>query len=155
MENKRQSAISKVKSIVNGIIAAARKAADSHSPSRKMIDFGEDMGEGTEIGLENRTKNLLDTARKQVDNLMETYADAGEDIGQTAFTNVSRQTANREAQAYQTAVSGNADKLDKILAAIEKGQILTIDGKALVGQTAAMYDNELGRRRALAARGAL
>ena len=155
MENKRQSAISKVKSIVNGIIAAARKAADSHSPSRKMVDFGEDMGEGTEIGLENRTKNLLATARKQVNDLMDTYSDAGEDIGQTAFTNVSRQTANREAQAYQTALNGNADKLDKILKAIEKGQILTIDGKQLVGHTAALYDNELGRRRALAARGAL
>ena len=155
MENKRQSAISKVKSIVNAIISAARKAADSHSPSRKMIDFGEDMGEGTEIGLENRTKNLLATARKQVNDLMDTYSDAGEDIGQTAFTNVSRQTANREAQAYQTALNGNADKLDKILKAIEKGQILTIDGKQLVGHTAALYDNELGRRRALAARGAL
>lgn len=155
MENKRQSAISKVKSIVNGIIAAARNAADSHSPSRKMVDFGEDMGEGTEIGLENRTKNILDTARKQVESLVDTYADAGEDLGQTAFTNVSRQTANREAQVYQTALSGNADKLDKILAAIERGQILTIDGKQLVGGTAAMYDNELGRRRALAARGAL
>lgn len=155
MENKRQSAISKVKSIVNAIIAAARKAADSHSPSRKMVDFGEDMGEGTEIGLENRTKNLLATARKQVDDLMDTYSDAGEDIGQTAFTNVSRQTANREAQAYQTALNGNADKLDKILKAIEKGQVLTIDGKQLVGHTAALYDNELGRRRALAARGAL
>lgn len=155
MENKRQSAISKVKSIVNGIIAAARKAADSHSPSRKMIDFGEDMGEGTEIGLENRTKNLLATARKQVNDLMGTYADAGEDIGQTAFTNVSRQTANREAQAYQSAMNSNADKLDKILKAIEKGQVLTIDGKQLVGHTATMYDNELGRRRALAARGAL
>lgn len=155
MENKRQSAISKVKSIVNGIIAAARKAADSHSPSRKMIDFGEDMGEGTEIGLENRTKNILDTARKQVDDLMDTYADAGEDLSQTAFTNVNRQTATREAQAYQSAIAGNADKLDKILAAIERGQVLTIDGKQLVGGTAAMYDNELGRRRALAARGAL
>ena len=155
MENKRQSAISKVKSIVSSIIAAARKAADSHSPSRKMIDFGEDMGEGTEIGLENRTKNLLATARKQVDDLMGTYADAGEDIGQTAFTTVSRQTANREAQAYQSALNGNADKLDKILKAIEKGQVLTIDGKQLVGHTATMYDNELGRRRALAARGAL
>jgi phage-related minor tail protein len=155
MENKRQSAISKVKSIVNGIIAAARKAADSHSPSRKMIDFGEDMGEGTEIGLENRAKNLLATARNQVNDLMSTYADAGEDIGQTAFTNVSRQTANREAQAYQSALNGNADKLDKILKAIERGQVLTIDGKQLVGHTAALYDNELGRRRALAARGAL
>jgi hypothetical protein len=52
-------------------------------------------------------------------------------------------------------MSGNADKLDKILAAIERGQVLTIDGKTFVGGTAAMYDNELGRRRALAARGAL
>ena len=86
---------------------------------------------------------------------MGTYADAGEDIGQTAFTTVSRQTANREAQAYQSALNGNADKLDKILKAIEKGQVLTIDGKQLVGHTATMYDNELGRRRALAARGAL
>lgn len=155
MESKRASAINKVKSIVNGIISAARKAADSHSPSRKMIDFGEDMGEGTEIGLENRTKNILDTARKQVDQLMGTYSDAGEDIGEMAFNNVNRQTANREAQAYQSAISGNADKLDKILAAIEHGHVLTIDGKQLVGHTAAMYDDELGRRRALAARGAL
>lgn len=155
MESKSWSPINKVKSIVSRIISAARKEADSHSPSRKMIDFGEDMSEGTEIGLENRTKNILDTARRQVDDLMDTYADAGEDLSQTAFTNVSRQTANREAQAYQTAVSGNADKLDKILAAIERGQVLTIDGKQLVGGTAAMYDNELGRRRALAARGAL
>ena len=155
MENKRQSAISKIKSIVSGIIAAARKEADSHSPSRKMMDFGEDVTEGAEVGMKNRTKNLLDTARKQVDDLMGAYSDAGEDMGQTAFTNVSRQTATREAQAYQTALNGNADKLDKILAAIEKGQILTIDGKQLIGQTAAMYDNELGRRRALAARGAL
>jgi hypothetical protein len=155
MENKRQSAISKVRSIVNNIISAARAAADSHSPSRKMIAFGEDMTEGAEVGMENRTKNLLDTARHQVDNLLDAYADAGEDIGQTAFTNVSRQTATREAQAYQAAMNGNADKLDKILQAIERGQVLTIDGKQLVGHTATMYDNELGRRRALAARGAL
>jgi hypothetical protein len=155
MENKRWSVISKVKSIVKNIISAARKEADSHSPSRKMINFGEDMGEGTEIGLENRTKSLLATARRQVDELMDTYSDAGEDIGQTAFTNVSRQTATREAQAYHAAMNGNADKLDKILQAIERGQVLTIDGKQLVGHTATMYDNELGRRRALAARGAL
>lgn len=155
MEKKRQYAISKVKNIVSGIIAAARKAADSHSPSRKMIDFGEDMGEGTEIGLENRTKNILDTARKQVDRLMDTYSGASEDLSQKAYNTVSRNSAQREAKAYHTALSGNADKLDKILAAIEKGQVLTIDGKHFVGGTAEMYDNELGRRRALAARGAL
>jgi hypothetical protein len=47
------------------------------------------------------------------------------------------------------------EKLDAILGAIEKGQVLTIDGKQFVGGTAAMYDTTLGQRRALAARGAL
>ena len=67
---------------------------------------------------------------------------------------MSRSTAQREIQAYQTAMSGNTDKLDKILAAIERGQILTIDGAALVGATADQFDTALGQRRALAARGA-
>ena len=155
MESKSWSPISKVKSIVSRIISAARQEADSHSPSRKMIDFGEDMTEGAEVGMENRTKNLLGTARHQVKDLMDAYADESEDLGQVAFNNVNRSSAQRETQAYQTAMSGNADKLDKILAAIERGQVLTIDGKTFVGGTAAMYDNELGRRRALAARGAL
>lgn len=53
------------------------------------------------------------------------------------------------------AFDGMASKLDKILTAIEKGQVLTIDGETLVGATANAMDNALGRRRALAARGAL
>jgi hypothetical protein len=48
-----------------------------------------------------------------------------------------------------------AGKLDKILSAIERGQVLMLDGKQLVGHTASMYDNTLGQRRALVARGAL
>ena len=52
-------------------------------------------------------------------------------------------------------VLGMAERLDKILAAIERGQVLTIDGTALVGATAGRYDSTLGQRRALAARGAL
>lgn len=53
------------------------------------------------------------------------------------------------------ALGGLSSKLDSILTAIEKGQVLTIDGDALVGATANSMDNALGRRRALAARGAL
>lgn len=56
MESKRTSVVSKIKSIVGAIISAARNEADSHSPSRKMIAFGEDMGEGAVIGLENMFK---------------------------------------------------------------------------------------------------
>jgi hypothetical protein len=64
-----------------------------------------------------------------------------------------RATAAQTAAAY--AGAGMMDKLDAILAAIEKGQVLTIDGRKLVGSTAAMYDTTLGQRRTLAARGAL
>lgn len=46
-------------------------------------------------------------------------------------------------------------KLDKILSAIERGQVLMLDSKTLVGHTASMYDNTLGQRRVLVARGAL
>jgi hypothetical protein len=49
---------------------------------------------------------------------------------------------------------GMLDKLDRILAAIEQGQILTIDGQALVGATSGRMDTALGQRRDLIARGA-
>ena len=47
------------------------------------------------------------------------------------------------------------DKLDRILSAIERGQILTIDGKSFVGATAELIDSTLGQRRELVARGAI
>ena len=59
------------------------------------------------------------------------------------------------AASISAAESSMLSKLDKILTAIEKGQILTIDGDTLVGATADRMDNALGRRRALAARGAI
>jgi hypothetical protein len=51
--------------------------------------------------------------------------------------------------------SGLLGRLDKILNAIERGQILTIDGDALVGATVDRMDASLGYRRELVARGAL
>ena len=67
---------------------------------------------------------------------------------------------NLQSRAYElspavVALEGLPSKLDRILDAIEKGQILTIDGNALVGATSGKMDGALGRRRALAARGAI
>jgi hypothetical protein len=59
------------------------------------------------------------------------------------------------AQAAAAIPAGLTDKLDRILEAIERGQVLTIDKNLLVGGTATDYDMKLGQRRALAARGAL
>ena len=64
------------------------------------------------------------------------------------------QTASVNAAAAASD-GGLLSKLDKILDAIERGQILTIDGEQLVGATADKFDNALGKRRALAARGAM
>jgi hypothetical protein len=57
--------------------------------------------------------------------------------------------------AAESAEMGMLDKLDKILTAIKQGQILTIDGRALVGATAGEMDTTLGQRRILAERGAV
>ena len=63
----------------------------------------------------------------------------------------------RHTFAEPAAVTGSnlLDKLDRILAAIERGQILTIDKDLLIGGTATDYDKTLGQRRVLVARGAL
>lgn len=155
MEKERSSLISKAKSLVSSIIKSFREEADSHSPSRKMIAFGEDMGEGAAIGMENKADRLEDVAREQVDGLLGTYADAGDTSGQSVFRAVQGQETARRSQGYQTQANSTADKLDKILAAIERGQILTIDGDQLVGATADRLDSKLGQRRALVARGAI
>lgn len=67
--------------------------------------------------------------------------------------------ASRSAEAVGVAGSaasggGMLDKLDRILAALERGQILTIDGQTLVGATSGHMDSALGQRRELIARGA-
>lgn len=152
MEKKRGGLLSKARSLVTGIISAMRDEADSHSPARKTVDFGEDVGEGAEIGIERKTKDVKKAATRQAVAMLDAYNEQ-EINAQRALRSVADQRAASQAAA-QTAAS-NSPMLDKILAAIEKGQVLTIDGDTLVGATASKMDGALGRRRSLAARGAL
>lgn len=80
MESGRGGLIQKAYDIVSSTIAAFRRAADSHSPSRKMIAFGEDLGEGSVIGLENRTKPLVKTAKDQIQALFSAYQDMADKL---------------------------------------------------------------------------
>lgn len=154
MEKKRSSLLEKARSLVTGVIAAMRKEADSHSPARKTIDFGEDVGEGAEIGIERKTKDVKKAATRQVSAVLDAYR-AEEVNAQTALRNVAEQQTERQANGQKTAAASYGPMLERILTAIEHGQVLTIDGDALVGATANSMDSALGRRRALAARGAL
>lgn len=155
MDSKKSSLLKKAKSIVTSIISAMRKEADSHSPSRKMIDFGEDMGEGAAIGMENKSDRIDDVARDQVDGILDTYSDAGGTTGQSVFNSIKSQDRAQSNQAQSALSAAYGDKLDRILAAIERGQILTLDGDAVVGGTASRMNNKLGQLRVLAERGAM
>lgn len=153
-ENNRPSLIEKARSLVSGFLEAARKAADSHSPSRKAIAIFEDIGEGAEIGVENKTPDVAKAGAKQATAVLDAYS-AQEVNAQKALRSVAEQQAAQQTAGQMAAASTNGPMLEKILAAIEKGQIITLDGDALVGATANKMDNALGRRRALASRGAI
>lgn len=154
MEDKRSTLLEKARSLVSGIIGAMRDEADSNSPAKKTIEFGEDVGEGAVIGVENKTKDVKRAGTRQAAALMDAYRE--QEVGaQKALRHVAEQQTARQATVQRVAASTNSPVLEKILTAIEKGQILTIDGDALVGATADRMDNALGRRRTLATRGAI
>lgn len=155
LENKRSSLVAKARNLVKSIIDTMRSEADSHSPSRKMIAFGEDMGEGAAIGVENKTARLDEAAREQVEHLLGTYSEAGDVSGQDVFQTIQSRDAAQQMASYQATAGSTADRLDRILEAIERGQVIMLDGDQLVGATADRMDSELGQRRALAARGAI
>lgn len=153
-EGKRSGLLAKARSLVSGFIKAARAEADSHSPSRKTMDLGEDLGEGAEIGIEKSTKGVERAAADQVSAVLDAYR-AQEVAGQNALRSIAEQQASRAVAGQMTMASANGPMLEKILAAIEKGQVLMLDGDALVGATATKMDSALGRRHDLAAKGAI
>ena len=136
-------------------VKAAKKEAEIKSPSRVMRrEVGAQLGEGNKLGIEDATPGLEQAARHQMGAILDAYR-SEEVNAQKALRSVAEQQAARQVNSQMAAAGSSGPLLEKILAAIEKGQILTIDGNALVGATANSMDSALGRRRALAARGAI
>lgn len=153
MEGKRTGLLAKAKSIVQGIIATFRKEADSHSPSRKMIAFGHDLDDGVQIGMEEGTKGILQTAQDQVKGILDRYEGTDKAVNDSIQRGFVAQTASSQAQSARIAAN-NATMLDKILNAIEAGQIIALDGDKVVGGTYSRMNNKLGQELILAGRGA-
>ena len=119
-----------------------------HSPSTKTAWIGEMLDEGMAKGVED----AADTPLKAMDRLSSEMLNeaAGGDF------NVERRVSHTFASAAPPAIdTGLLAKLDRILAAIESGKSIYLDGETLVGATASQYDAALGRRRVLAERGAI
>lgn len=148
---------------LGGLVNKAKKALGIASPSKVMAkEVGHHVPSGVAVGVED---NLGTAERSMVDMADDMVAAANAELAGASLTapgfnglTFERNLQTRTTAAQSAAAFGGAGmlaKLDAILAAIEKGQVLAIDKKLLVGGTANDYDSTLGQRRALVARGAL
>lgn len=120
-----------------------------HSPSRETAWIGEMLDRGLAQGVLDNMDVPLDAMTEMADGML---GEADSLNGVTLERQLSHTFNPAEAPGENGGLLG---KLDSILAAIERGQILTIDGDHLVGATADRFDSRLGQRRALVARGAM
>jgi hypothetical protein len=113
--------------------------------------MGEMLDEGLAVGIEDNASAPKDAMSNLTSDLVH---QAGHVDGLTIDRQVRHQySIQAEAAAQQNA--GLLGKLDKILAAIEAGKVIALDGNALVGGTVNKMNNALGQRRILAERGAV
>lgn len=143
--------INKIKGFGESVLGGIKSFFGIHSPSRV---FRDEVGAMLARGMAEGIEDNADAPMGAMSGLSKDLLSEAEGLNGITLERRLQNTFSAPAPAA-TAESGLLEKLDKILAAVEKGQILTLDSKQLVGGTATMYDNTLGQRRALAARGAL
>ena len=157
VKNKLQWLKNKLKSFTTSVLDSIKGFFGVNSPARskgslKTTDWvGEMLDEGLAVGLTDNADAPIDAMAKVTSGVLgaaQTFDGLSVERG--------LQRHNTAAQAAAASSSaGISGKLDAILAAIERGQVITIDKDVLIGETAVGYDSTLGRRRALVARGAL
>lgn len=148
--NKLSWLKSKISGFASSVLGSIKSFFGVHSPSTETAWIGDMLDQGLAEGLLDNMKDPVKAMQKVTTGVL---GAAGEVDGLTLTRQLQASTA--ATTASQWADSGILGKLDSILSAIQAGQILTIDGEALVGGTYERYDTKLGQRRALAARGAL
>lgn len=141
----------KIKSWVGNVEKFLKKLFGINSPSKVTAYMGEMLDAGLAKGIEDNTKAPETAMRDMTTGMLDA---AG---GVDGLTIERRITHSYRMDAATTAAqtSSLAGKLDQILEAIKRGQILTIDSNALVGATVNTMNNALGQRRVLAERGAI
>ena len=140
----------KVTSFANSIMDTIKSAFGVSSPSKETEWVGDMLDQGLTRGVIKNANDPVRAMQRVSGQVLD--AASGEMDGMTMGYRLAGSAGVDTAAASN---AGLADKLDAILKAIERGQILTIDGSAFVGATADRYDATLGQKRALAARGAV
>ena len=152
INNMTSWVIDKIQGFGKNVLDGIKKFFGIKSPSREFAKIGRYLDEGLAEGLTDNMDDPVKAAQKVAASVM----DEAQDIDGLSIERDLQNRAKRSAMSVTTtADSSMLSKLDKILTAIEKGQVITLDGKQLVGGTASAYDRALGQRRMLAERGAI
>jgi phage-related protein len=151
ISNMTDWVLSKIKSFGSSVLNGIKDYFKIKSPSRVFRDeVGAMLAEGMAVGIEDNADAPLDAMAAMSEGVLD---EAGALNGITMERQLNHTFAAQSAAAQ--AEAGLLGLLDKILAAIERGQVIAIDGKTLVGATVGYTDQALGLRRDLIARGAL
>lgn len=149
LEAKRQALYDSAEGIANGMFRRLRAVTQTHSPSRKMEGVFRDIWAGAEVGTEKAEKPILAQTEALAEKLLN--IDAAARMPALALQRITQQDQAARAAAYQAAfaVPGTplgdlSAKLDLILAAIERGQIIALDGDQIVGGTVDRVNARLG-----------
>lgn len=141
----------KLKSFGDSVLGGIKDFFGINSPSRVFRDeVGEMLAAGLAEGIEKNADQPLNAMAELSKDIL---GEADNFNGLTLARKLEHTFASPSGPSATE--SGMLDKLDRILSAIERGQILTIDGNSFVGGTVDRYDSALGQRRELVARGAL
>lgn len=135
---------SKIGGFTKSVLNSIKSFFGVHSPSTETAWVGDMLDQGLAEGMLDN----IDAPVKAMQRVTGGVLDAARNVNGVQL-----------GTQLQSNFSGGGDglmpKLDKILAAIERGQIIAIDGDKLVGATADAFDRRLGQRRVLATRGAI
>lgn len=120
------------------------------SPSKEFAMIGRDLDRGLVKGLLDNMNMPIKAAQKVASGVLGEMS-SGFQLDQ----GIQQRGAQMATVQHNLLSEGLSAKLDKVVSAIEKGQVLMLDSKQLVGHTANLYDKNLGQKRVLVARGAL
>lgn len=143
--------IGKIQGFGENVLDGIKSFFGIKSPSREFAKIGMYLDQGLAEGLADYADDPIKAAQEMASSVLD-----GASMDGLSLERDMQQRAMKTALSVTTVADHSMlGKLDKILTAIERGQVIALDSKQLVGGTATAYDNALGQRRILAARGAL
>jgi phage-related protein len=151
VREKLQWLKNKISGFASSVLGKFKSLFGVHSPSTETAWIGEMLDQGLAEGLLDNQADPEAAMRKVSQGVLSAAQDAN---GLSLERGISHAAAT-PAGASTVLNGGLMSKLDSILEAIERGQVLTIDKDKLVGYTLNSYDSKLGQRSVLAKRGAL